>query len=180
MGRIQSIDYRILALIQRRLRCTALDRAMPVISATSNAGWLWITLSFLFVCFDGYRACGLTMMGALLTCAVLCNLVLKPIVGRYRPCHNVSSLPLLVRRPVDYSFPSGHTISAFAAATVIFHFHYGLGVAALVLASLVAFSRIYLFVHYPTDVLAGVVLGLTIAWGAVAVNLLILTRAFSS
>ena len=177
MGRIQSLDYRILALIQRRMRCKVLDKMMPGISAVGNNGYIWIALAFLFICIRHYRICGYTMMGAILICAVICNLIIKPAVARFRPCHTVSSMPLLIRRPTDYSFPSGHTISSFAAAMVLFHFHYIIGIAAFVLAFLIAFSRVYLFVHYPTDVLVGACLGMLISWGVLILTSLVLLPA---
>jgi undecaprenyl-diphosphatase len=106
---------------------------------------------------------GIMLLGSLLLCFLLGNLLLKPLVGRIRPCDIHSSIPLLIARPTDYSFPSGHTMSSFAAANIIFHANVELGIAAYILALLIAFSRLYLYVHYPSDVLAGMILGLFVS-----------------
>jgi undecaprenyl-diphosphatase len=75
-------------------------------------------------------------------------------------------IPLLIEAPTDYSFPSGHTIASFEAATVLLIRHKKWGIMAMVLAVLIAFSRLYLYVHYPTDVLSSIVLGIGIAFAA--------------
>lgn len=85
--------------------------------------------------------------------------MLKPLVARERPCWINESVHLLVAMPKDYSFPSGHTQASFASATAIFHVNKKAGVCAFILAVLIAFSRLYLYVHFPTDVLAGIGIG---------------------
>ena len=95
---------------------------------------------------------------------VLCNGILKNLVGRIRPFDVNTSIQLLVARPHDYSFPSGHTAASFAAAVILFlQLPKKYGIPALILAVLISFSRLYLGVHYPTDVLAGAVSGTLIA-----------------
>lgn len=85
-------------------------------------------------------------------------LILKPIIGRPRP-FMVEAFDLLIKEPMGYSFPSGHTGSSFAAAFTIYYYNKKEGILALILAALIGFSRMYLSVHYPTDVLAGLILG---------------------
>ena len=101
------------------------------------------------------------LMAALLVDLVICNGILKPLVHRIRPFDVKTGIELLVKRPTDYSFPSGHTAASFASVTALYLAgEKKLWIPALVLAVLIAFSRLYLYVHYPTDVLGGVVAGL--------------------
>ena len=88
------------------------------------------------------------------------NVALKNIFERQRPCWIDPSVPLLVHVPSDFSFPSGHSMASFAGATAIYLNHKTWGIPALVLAALIGFSRLYLFVHFPTDVLAGTLVGI--------------------
>ena len=102
----------------------------------------------------------MVVLAALVLDMVLCNGILKPLVGRARPFTANPSIQLLVSKPADYSFPSGHTAAAFAAVSALFFAgEKKIWKGALVLAVLIAFSRLYLYVHYPTDVLAGVLVG---------------------
>ena len=108
------------------------------------------------------------MAAALLMGLVVCNIILKPLVGRIRPfdyelLHFGKVIPLLIEAPTDFSFPSGHTIASAEAAGVLLLHDKRLGIPAAILAALIAFSRLYLYVHYPTDVLAALVLGIGIA-----------------
>ena len=93
--------------------------------------------------------------------------MLKNIAARQRPCWLDPSVELLVAVPKDFSFPSGHSLVSFEGAVCIFLFNRKWGIPALMLAVLTAFSRLYLFVHFPTDVLAGIVMGTVIAWSVV-------------
>ena len=95
---------------------------------------------------------------------ICCNLVLKPLVARIRPCDVNTAVQLLVARPDDFSFPSGHTGASFAAVTALYASRSRLWILSLILAVLIAFSRLYLYVHYPSDVLAGVVIGIMAGW----------------
>lgn len=163
LGRIQTIDIKILRLIQKHLRCSLFDAIMPYISLVGNVGAVWATVMVVFFFMPRYREAGVILFFVLAACGVLTNFVLKPLVARPRPCHSYPEQPLLVTRPLDYSFPSGHTMSSFGAAFIIFSADQRLGVVAFVFAFLMAFSRLYLFVHYPSDVLTGMVLGVSAA-----------------
>ena len=140
-----------------------LDQVMAALTFLGNAGWFWIVLGAVLFCARKTRGWGLAVLLSLLAGFLLGNCLLKPLVGRQRPCWIDPGIALLVANPADFSFPSGHTLAGFEAAVSIFLYHKGWGSAALLLAGLIGFSRLYLFVHFPTDVLAGALLGTGIA-----------------
>jgi len=90
------------------------------------------------------------------------NLFLKNLIERQRPCWLDPSVILLIPNPSDYSFPSGHTLSSVIAATILTLYNRKFGYVVIPLALLIAFSRLYLYVHFPSDILGGLVLGITI------------------
>ena len=102
------------------------------------------------------------LLGGLAVGVLMGNVCLKNLIARPRPCWLDSSVRLLIADPTDYSFPSGHTLSSVIGATILTKTDRRFGYAAIPLAVLLAFSRLYLFVHFPSDVLAGAVLGLVI------------------
>ncbi|CAB1256678.1 acidPPc domain-containing protein [Ruminococcaceae bacterium BL-6] len=157
---IQRADVRVLRLIQKYLRCSLFDTIMPYISLVGNIGAVWVTVMIVFLLIPQYRDSGLELFGVLAICGILTNFVLKPLVARPRPCHAFPRQELLVPCPTDFSFPSGHTMSSFGAALIIYNTNQALGVIAFIFAFLIAFSRLYLFVHYPSDVITGMLLGL--------------------
>lgn len=164
----EGFDLPILDWIASNLWCPELDAVMPVITALGDAGIFWMVLAAVLLLFKKTRRVGLGMGIAMLIGLLLCNLTLKPLCQRPRPYDYQYEafgklIPLIIERQHDFSFPSGHTIASFEAAGVIVLNHKKWGIAALVLASLISFSRLYLYVHYPTDVLASVVLGFAIA-----------------
>ena len=133
---------------------------MCLITGVGNAGIIWIVLTCVLLLIPKTRKYGMVVLAALALDMVLCNGILKPLVGRARPFTANLSIQLLVSKPADYSFPSGHTAAAFAAVLALFFAgEKKIWKGALVLAVLIAFSRLYLYVHYPTDVLAGVLVG---------------------
>ena len=165
----ENFDLPILDWMAANLQCGVLDFLMPLITVLGNGGIFWIAASLALLCIPKYRKAGLGMAIALLIGVVLCNITLKPLVARIRPYdyqlqHFGKTIELLVATPTDFSFPSGHTIASFEAAVALTVRHKKLGAVAMVLAVLIAFSRMYLYVHYPTDVLASVVLGTAIAF----------------
>lgn len=164
----ENFDLPILDWIAQHLHCGFLDKVMPVITAFGNGGIFWIALAVLLIILPKYRKAGLSMGLALLMGLLVCNLTLKPLVGRIRPYdyqleHFGKTISLLIATPHDFSFPSGHTIASFEGATALLLYDRKLGIPAMVLAVLIAFSRLYLYVHYVTDVLASVVLGVGFA-----------------
>ena len=138
-----------------------LDTLMCAITRLGDAGIFWILLCMVLLILPKTRRSGVILMAALLVDLVICNGILKPLVHRIRPFDVKTGIELLVKRPTDYSFPSGHTAASFASVTALYLAgEKKLWIPALVLAVLIAFSRLYLYVHYPTDVLGGVVAGL--------------------
>jgi len=164
---IQYIDISILDFIKEHMRFGVLDFIMPFISAIGNGGLIWIITAIIFICLKKYRAVGITVGIALILCLLIGNLGLKPLIARIRPYDVIPDIVLLIPKPKDYSFPSGHTMSSFASATAIFWYDKKFGICALILGSLIAYSRLYLYVHYPTDILGGIVIGILIAAASV-------------
>lgn len=165
----ESFDLPILEWIAANLKCGILDAVMPLITLLGDAGIFWILCSVVMILIPKTRKTGLAMGISLLIGLLVCNVTLKPLVGRIRPYdyqlqHFQKEIILLVEGLHDYSFPSGHTIASFEAATALLIGNKKLGIPAMILAVLIAFSRLYLYVHYPTDVLASIVLGIGIAF----------------
>ncbi len=165
----EGFDLPILDWIAANLWCPFLDAVMPVITVLGDGGIFWIALAVLLLFFPKYRRIGLSMGVSLLIGLLLCNVTLKPLIARIRPYdyqleHFGKEIALLISAQHDFSFPSGHTIASFEAAVAITLHNKKLGIPALVLACLIAFSRLYLYVHYPTDVLASVIMGTAVAF----------------
>ncbi|MCI9608785.1 MAG: phosphatase PAP2 family protein [Oscillibacter sp.] len=156
------LELAILDWIQLHLRCGFLDWLMPFVSGLSNHGEVWILFAALLLLIR--RAYGLSAAGALALDLIACNMILKPLIGRIRPFAFRPELPLLVSPPGDASFPSGHTAAAFAVVFALKTAGSSLWRPALVLAAVTAFSRLYLYVHWPTDVLGGILLGAAVGW----------------
>ena len=154
------MEFKILDMIQE-IRTPILDSLMCMITKLGNAGAIWIILAVILLLIPKTRKTGAIVVAALAVDIVLCNGILKPFIGRIRPCDINTSIQLLVARPDDFSFPSGHTAASFAAvAALYFAGEKMLWKPALILSCFIAFSRLYLYVHYPTDILGGIVVGI--------------------
>ena len=165
----ENFDLPILDWIAANLWCPFLDAVMPVITVLGDAGIFWIACAVVLIFIPKYRKAGLSMGLALLMGLVVCNLTMKPLFARIRPYdfqleHYGKVIPLIIEAQHDFSFPSGHTIASFEGAVALAIFHKKLGIPALILAGLIAFSRLYLYVHYVTDVLVSVGLGIGFAF----------------
>ena len=136
------------------------DAFFSFITHFGDAGLFWIIMTLLVLIFVKDKRVGLTAILALVIEASICNLLLKPLVARDRPFWIDPSVQMLVNPPSDYSFPSGHSGASFAAAVAFVQYNRKWGIAAIVLAALIAISRMYLFIHFPTDVLTGILLGI--------------------
>ena len=164
-----SFDLPILEWIQANLQSGFMDTVMPIITMFGEDGIFWIAWSILLILFPKTRKIGLGMGFAMALGLLLCNVTLKPLIQRPRPydfqlAEFGKVINLLIEAQHDFSFPSGHTIASFEAATVLLKNSKKMGIPAIIIAVLVAFSRMYLYVHYPTDVLVSVVLGITLAF----------------
>lgn len=163
---MQMAELAVLDWIQVHLRCGLLDVLMPAVSWTCNHGELWILLALCLLAVKRYRRQGWTVALALVLDLVCCNMLLKPLVGRIRPFAVNTAVELLTAPPLDASFPSGHTAVSFAAAFALRAAGRPLWKPALAAAVVIAFSRLYLYVHWPTDILGGALLGAFLGWAA--------------
>lgn len=165
----EHFDLPILDFIAEHLHGAVLDFLMPIITLFGEGGIFWILCALLLACIPKYRKVGLSVGAALLIGVLICNVTMKPLIARPRPFDYQlevfgKEISLLIAKPTDFSFPSGHTLASFEAATVLLLREKKFGIPALVLAILIAFSRMYLYVHYPSDVLTAVVLGVGIGF----------------
>ena len=157
----------ILLFIQENIRCSYLTPFMKMVSFICDHGEVWILLALIMLFMKKTRKCGTVIAVSLLLSYIVNNLILKNVIARPRPYEMVEGLIPLVERLSDYSFPSGHTGASFAAAFAIIKSRLPyLRIPALILAIMIAFSRLYLGVHYPTDVAAGMVIGIIMSYVA--------------
>ena len=158
-----SFDLPILDWIQAHLQSGFMDKFMPFITKFGDHGLFWMIVAAVLFIIPKTRKTGLGMAIAMMIGLLVCNVTLKPLVGRIRPYDLQAELgitiQLLGERMHDFSFPSGHTIASFEAAVVMLKNSKKLGIPAMILAVLITFSRLYLYVHYPTDVIASIILG---------------------
>ena len=163
--KIIDMDEKILLWIQEHMTADFLTPIMKVFTYSLNSGLLPIAITILLVCFKKTRKIGVLCACAIAATFLIDNIIIKNIVARVRPYEAVEGVSRLIAKQRDYSFPSGHSAAAFTFATVIFKkCSPKIGVPALVYAALVAFSRMYLGVHYPSDVLIGAVTGSLFAY----------------
>lgn len=161
---IQNIDLEILDYIQEVVSNTFLDKLMIFMTVLGNKGVIWIISSLVLLINKKTRRVGIMAITALILTGILGEGVIKPLVKRARPFVDQPSFNLMIKPPSTYSFPSGHTASSFAVAGVLTREFKKYGIVFLILAALIACSRIYLFVHYPSDVVAGIIMGLICSW----------------
>ena len=165
---MNDFELDILLWVQEVLKCAALDFVMPIVTRLGDAGIFWILVAVVLLFIPKCRKIGITMGVALMIGLLVVNCGLKPLVARVRPYDYLflktgETFNLLIGAESDFSFPSGHTLASFEAATVIWLFNRKWGFAADALAVMIALSRVYLFVHYPSDVLCSVILGIGFA-----------------
>lgn len=164
MDGINFFDRIIMTTIQQHCHNTVADTLFPIITYLGESGIFWIAVSLVLVCMKNTRRCGICMLAALALGFISGELILKNIVCRPRPFMSFPDYTaLLITKPSGWSFPSGHSCSSFAVATALFIHNKRLGLPALILAALIAFSRVFLFVHWPSDIIAGAALGVASA-----------------
>ncbi|MBO4896934.1 MAG: phosphatase PAP2 family protein [Clostridia bacterium] len=162
MNILFAFEHTFLEYIRAHLTCGFLDSLMPILSLINQHGEVWILTALLLLCVPKYRYDGARLATALFVGFIICNIILKPTIARIRPFDINTAIDLIVNPPRDFSFPSGHTVSSFLSVPILWKANRKFGIAALVLAILIAFSRLYLYVHYPSDVLGGAIIGLAI------------------
>ena len=156
---ILETELAILNFIQT-LRCVFFDSLFVFITHLGDKGMLWILIGISLCFTKKYKRAGVCVLLALLINFIMCNITLKPLIARTRPYEYAESIKLLINKPKDFSFPSGHSSSSFAAAFSVWLYNKKWGRVSLVIASLIAFSRLYLHVHFLTDVIFGIMLGI--------------------
>lgn len=160
---IQNIDNTIIVWIQEHMVQKWLNPWMLLVSKLGNGGFVWIAIG-VFLLVLGWKKKerlwqGLSILLCLASNAVVCNIWLKPMVARIRP-YDLLGFDILVPPLSDYSFPSGHTSASFAAATAIYAINRKWGIVAYAFSVWMGISRMYLGVHFPTDVICGAVIGI--------------------
>lgn len=166
LERILEWDGRLLLWLREICVHSALDGGMRLISRLGDGGALWIALAAVFLLLGArrkiWRRRSYLLLFSLATNAIFCNLLLKPLFHRTRP-YDLLGYAISIPALHDPSFPSGHTAASFAAATALFAMDKRWGIAAYLVAGWMGFSRLYLGVHFPLDVLAGALLGMLAA-----------------
>lgn len=156
---MNNFEIQILLWIQDNLR-GFMDGFWIFITSLGDKGWFWILIALALLVFRKTRTVGVTVLVALALNHILTNEILKEAFGRPRPYTVSGELTTLIQQLSSFSFPSGHTSTSFSAAFVLFKMlPKKFGIPALVLAAMIGFSRLYVGVHYPTDVLGGFVVG---------------------
>ena len=160
-----NLDGGFLLFLQESVRNPILDNIMIFITSLGNGGMIWIAATIVLLIPKKTRKAGIMSAVALLGSLIINNNIVKNIVQRPRPFVTFTDLQIIIPTPSEFSFPSGHTSSSFAAAAVFYrHLPKKLGLPAVILAGLIGFSRLYVGVHYPTDVIAGVLMGILLSY----------------
>lgn len=161
-----SLEFAFLDFIQQNLRSPVLDTFMVAVTKLGNVGIIWILLGIGLLAVKKNKQAGILVLASLAVDFLLCNVLLKNMVARPRPCDLNPEVLLLIPNPTDFSFPSGHTAASAASVAALYLKKERLWKPVLILAVLMAFSRMYLYVHFPTDILGGVVCGILSAAAA--------------
>lgn len=140
-----------------------LNKILLAITKSANGGMIWILTGFAVLAGFQNKSYGILFFGILIATAIVNNLILKSIFMRKRPCDLFRRIPVQIKRPCGSSFPSGHTAVSFACATALCSIFLPFGIVAMCLACVIGFTRVYFFVHFPTDVLFGMISGISIA-----------------
>jgi len=158
--KINKFDINGLLFINKHLQSKFLDLLMPIITDLGNLGVVWIAIAFVLILDKQHKSIGKIVLVTLIISTILGEGIIKHIVRRARPFMSHNSIIPSITKPNSYSFPSGHTFSSFAVSGVLSVYFTQYRFVFLFLAFLIALSRIYLYLHYPTDVIAGIVFGL--------------------
>ena len=162
-----NFDFAMLNFIQE-LRTPLGDIIFSFITSLGNGGMLWILIGVVLLCLKKYRKTGICVFASLVLSSIIFTLIVKNVVARERPFNNdlgiLGAADLIIGLPGDrYSFPSGHTLTSFTAATSIVLRNKVLGIICMIIATAIAFSRLYMYVHFPSDVVFGAIFGILVA-----------------
>lgn len=156
-------EYAILNYIQENYKSLMFDNITRVLAYLGSMSMIWVVLTIICLIVKKYRRVGISLAANFIFNAVAANVIIKTIVARPRPCTLNTTVELITKVPFDASFPSGHTLYAFGAATIIFIYNKWLGILAYIFAIIMGLSRMYAYVHFPTDVLFGAIFGILFA-----------------
>lgn len=156
---VYNADWAILNFIEEHMHSGVCDAIFKNITHLGDGGILWIIIAIALMLFRRTRYIGIAVAVSLALNSIICLGILKPAFARLRPFMLDSGIDLILHAPTDFSFPSGHTASSFSAAVTLLLYNRKYGVLSLIAAALIAFSRLYLMVHFPSDVIAGIALG---------------------
>lgn len=160
-------DFKILFFIRDYIRNPFLNNIVSFYTTLGDDGIIWIVFGFILLIPKKTRKCGIMVLATLIVMLITNNIILKNLIARARPYATypelVSDLADLIHIPTSYSFPSGHTVSSMAVAFTVLTQHKKLGTVTLVLATLMGLSRLYVGVHFPTDVYCGVLVAAAIS-----------------
>ncbi|URZ00028.1 phosphatase PAP2 family protein [Clostridium felsineum] len=160
---IRKLDNFIISRLTFRSNRRFLDKIMIFSSYLGNGGAVWLLISAFLIAYEPYRIAGISVLLSLIVSSIVGEGIIKHYVKRIRPFKANSSINILITKPLSYSFPSGHTFSSFAAANMLHFYFNNLGIIFFILATMIAISRVYLCVHYTTDIIAGFILGITLS-----------------
>ena len=155
-----NLDEEILLFIQESIRTSVLTKIFVPMTILGNAGIFLIILGIALSAIKKTRRIGVSLLTALLLNFIINDLVIKNIIRRARPFYTISGLEILIKPPKSFSFPSGHTSSFFACATVLISASKKYGGLLLIISFIMGFSRMYVGVHYPSDVFVGMIVGI--------------------
>lgn len=161
-NKILEMDKKIAFWFASKYHHRVINWVLKTISNSGDFGLIWLVIITGTTLFSDIHQIAQRMLFALLAATFLGQMLIKSFVQRERPCQQYPMIPMIVPKPTDSSFPSGHTTASFACATVICFFEFPLGILAFVFAILMGISRLYLFVHYLSDVLMATLLGIGI------------------
>ena len=160
LSRIKIFDNYILSVIRKYLKNRYLDILMPIVTSMGNLGIIWIAMAIALLLDKPYKTIGAIIILTLIISTIVGEGIVKHMVKRVRPCNEKNNINLLISKPISYSFPSGHTSSSFAVAGVLSMYFGEYKIIFMTIAFLIALSRLYLYVHYPTDVIGGIIIGM--------------------
>lgn len=155
-------EFSVLYALQE-IHNPVLDKIMIFITTLGDEGLFWIGIGIVCLVLKKHRRMGLQVLLSMLVTFIVGNLILKNLFARQRPCAIDPSIELLIPYPSEFSFPSGHSMNGMTAAMALYLNNKKIGVPALIIALLIGFSRMYHFVHFPTDILGGFCVGFAVA-----------------